>query len=265
MPNPTFSIILPTYNRAHILWRAVQSVLDQSLEDWELIVIDDGSEDCTLRLLEEFHHPSIDVTSTVNRGPSAARNTGIGRATGEFVAYLDSDNRWHPDFLKTFSEYIAEYPEHVLWYCGQHCRFWERRNDGSWVLENEKDLPRAQYALSEVLGLAGADTNSMVHRRLDVSGVVAWDEDCNWLEDWDFFLRVTLAFPGQLKWVPEILYEYRQVHGEGADGICAEAREDRTAEHTARQYLLEKWRDTLTAEGRRKLGRSVADLQPIRA
>ena len=95
--------------------------------------------------------------------------------------------------------------------------------------------------------------------------MVGWDEDCRWLEDWDFFLRVCLAFPGRVRWVPEILMEYRQVHGDGADGICAEAREAGTAEFEARQYLLEKWRDRLTAEGVEKLARPLESLRPVRA
>jgi glycosyltransferase involved in cell wall biosynthesis len=240
-------------------------VVDQTEDDWELIVINDGSTDCTVRLIEEFRDSRIQVISRCNSGPSAARNTGISQAAGEFIAYLDSDNRWNPRFLSTFLAYIRREPEEVLWYCGQHSTFWERTLDGKWLLECEKEEPRAQYSLPEVLSLAGADTSAMVHRRSIMGQVSGWDEDCRWLEDWDFFLRVHLAFPGRVKWVPEVLLEYRQVHGAGADGIAAEARESRSVEHAGRQYLLKKWREQLTATGEAKLDIAEEDLRRIRA
>jgi glycosyltransferase involved in cell wall biosynthesis len=73
---PLFSIILPTYNRAYVLWRAIQSVLAQTEARWELIVVDDGSTDDTSRLLEEFPDICLRSVKTENRGPSAARNLG---------------------------------------------------------------------------------------------------------------------------------------------------------------------------------------------
>lgn len=139
MAKPMFSVILPTYNRAHVLWRAVQSVVDQTDGDWELVVADDGSTDCTLRLLEEFRDPRIQVFSIENCGPSAARNFGLAHASGELTAYLDSDNRWYRHFLATFREHIAMEPGNVLWYCGQRALFWERSRDGEWRLAGRND------------------------------------------------------------------------------------------------------------------------------
>src|SRR5689334_13904910 len=96
---PLFSIVLPTYNRAYVLWRAIQSVLAQSEYRWELIVVDDGSTDDTYRLLEEFRDSRIKSIKTENNGPSAARNIGGQLAVAPYLAYLDSDNTWHPEFL----------------------------------------------------------------------------------------------------------------------------------------------------------------------
>ncbi len=81
----------------------------------------------------------------------------------------------------------------------------------------------------------------MVHRRSILETVGGWDEECRWGEDWDFFLHVFLRYPDGVKWIPHILVEYRQVFGTGADGICAEARENKDAEVRGRQYLLKKW------------------------
>lgn len=73
-----------------------------------------------------------------------------------------------------------------------------------------------------------------------------------------------MAFPGRVIWVPEILVEYRQVHGDGADGICGEARENPAIEYECRQYLIKKWGSQLTPAGLKKLNRSKEDLLPRR-
>jgi glycosyltransferase involved in cell wall biosynthesis len=225
-----------------MLWKAIESVVAQTLADWELIIVDDGSTDCTERLVEEFRDERIRLVRQKNRGPSAARNRGLEAATAPLIGYLDSDNTWRPHFLATMQERIDAdaRSDDVLWYCGAHVRFWERSSDGTWSLAREFREPSRQYELDDVWALHGADTNCMVHRRGLADEIDGWDEKCQWLEDWDFFLRSSLAYPNGIRWIPEILVDYRQVHGTGADGICAEAREDGAAERTARQYLLDK-------------------------
>jgi glycosyltransferase involved in cell wall biosynthesis len=143
---PLFSIILPTYNCAYVPWRAIQSVLAQSEARWDLLVVDDGSTDDTSRLLEEFHDPRIRMVTTGRRGPSAARNLGCQLTAAPYIAYLDSDNTWHPDFLATMLEAIKSCPTEALWYCGQHTTFWRRTCDGEWTVEKTQDDLRAQYS-----------------------------------------------------------------------------------------------------------------------
>ncbi|MEM7133860.1 MAG: glycosyltransferase family A protein [Chloroflexota bacterium] len=238
---PLFSIILPTYNRAYVLWRSILSIIAQTEERWELIVVNDGSTDRTLRLLEEFGDPRIRVVTTTNQGPSAARNRGIKEAQAPFIAYLDSDNRWLPEFLAVMNETIERSPKCVFWHCGSIGTWWERGRHGTWKFISEKGGPAQPISYEGVWQMKAADTNCMVHRASVAEVVGGWDEQCRWVEDWDFFLRVYLAYPGQVQHVPDVLVEYRQVHGEGADGICGEAREDRTTEVAGRRYLLEKW------------------------
>ncbi len=146
---PLFSIILPTYNCAHVIWKAVQSVIAQSEPSWELIVVDDGSTHCTVRLLEEFHEPRIRVTAHDRRRPSAARNHGLALAGAPFVAYIDSDNTWHADFLAVMRAAIGTAGGSVLWYCGQHLTLWERTRAGRWTRVRERAIPRAQYMLDD--------------------------------------------------------------------------------------------------------------------
>jgi len=98
--NPTVSVIIPTYNRAHLLDRAIRSVLDQTYQDFELIVVDDGSSDPTAEVIATFADPRIYyLRHEKNRGAAAARNTGIEASQGDYVAFLDSDCEWLPKKL----------------------------------------------------------------------------------------------------------------------------------------------------------------------
>ena len=97
---PTVSIIIPTYNRQSLVQETIDSVLRQSLSDWELIVIDDGSTDETGAVLTERYGTSIRYVYQQNQGESAARNYGISLAQGKYVAFLDSDDLWLPNKLQ---------------------------------------------------------------------------------------------------------------------------------------------------------------------
>lgn len=263
--DPIFSIIIPTYNRAYVLWKAIESVLAQTEPRWEIIVVNDGSTDCTLRLLEEFQDERIRTLSVSNLGPSSARNRGVKLAQAPYVAYLDSDNTWHADFLEVMHGAIRQHGDGVLWYCGQNSTIWERTGDGKWTLIAQQAEPRQQFTSQEVWRLQGADTNCIVHRREILEAVGGWDEECHWIEDWDLFLRVFLKYPERVKWVPHILVEYRQVFGTGADGICGEARENRDAEIRARRYLLKKWGHHPCFDAAAKLSVQADDLMLVRA
>ncbi len=97
---PKFSVIIPTYNRAQRLCHTLQSVLNQEFENFEIIVIDDGSDDGSEESCSALDDPRIRYHWQENAGPAAARNNGVSRATGQYIAYLDSDDRWHKDYLK---------------------------------------------------------------------------------------------------------------------------------------------------------------------
>jgi glycosyltransferase involved in cell wall biosynthesis len=94
------SVILPTYNYAHYIEEAVESVLHQTFSDFELIIVDDGSTDDTQSVLSRIDDPRIQIVSTPNRGLCAACNEGLDRARGEFIAFLGADDRFRPDKLE---------------------------------------------------------------------------------------------------------------------------------------------------------------------
>ena len=99
---PYFSVIMPAFNRQQLIEVSVGSVLNQTFGDFELIVIDDGSTDNTVQILEQINDPRLIVLKQTNAGPGAARNRGIGVAKGEYVAFLDSDDLYLPWTLQIY-------------------------------------------------------------------------------------------------------------------------------------------------------------------
>lgn len=107
---PTFSVIIPTYNRAGLVVEAVQSVLDQTFDDHEIVVVDDGSTDDTYAALKPYFS-RIRYVWQENRGLAAARNRGIEEARGEFLAFLDSDDLFEPRMLEVVLETFQRHPD----------------------------------------------------------------------------------------------------------------------------------------------------------
>jgi glycosyltransferase involved in cell wall biosynthesis len=115
---PLISIIMPCHNAAAHLPSSVKSVLVQTFSDWELIAVDDGSVDDTLKWLKAQTDPRIHAHHQTNQGVSAARNAGLALAQGDYVAFLDSDDTWAPDFLALMRMALADRPDTVLVYSG---------------------------------------------------------------------------------------------------------------------------------------------------
>jgi glycosyltransferase involved in cell wall biosynthesis len=110
MSPPFFSIILATFNRAHLLPRALQSVVAQDFQDWELIVVDDGSTDETLRLMEPYpqREARIHLIQKEHSGLSRTRNAGIEKAKGLYTCFLDSDDEWKANHLSLHHQYLEK-------------------------------------------------------------------------------------------------------------------------------------------------------------
>jgi glycosyltransferase involved in cell wall biosynthesis len=103
-----FSIIMPTYNRAHLISRGIESVINQSFQNWELIVVDDGSLDNTKEVVESFFDKRIRYIYQENSERSVARNNGISHAQGEWICFLDSDDYFLNHHLETFKKHISD-------------------------------------------------------------------------------------------------------------------------------------------------------------
>ena len=115
----TVSVVIPTHNRIESLSIAIDSVLKQQYQKYEIIVVDDGSNDGTSEWCQK-NHPDIVLITQSNHGVSHARNRAIELARGEWIALLDSDDRWYPEKLSVQMKAIAENPELRLCHCDEH-------------------------------------------------------------------------------------------------------------------------------------------------
>ena len=109
-----FSVVIPLYNKEHYIEATIRSVLNQTCQDFEVLVVDDGSRDNSLALARKFECDKVRIIHQENQGVSVARNTGILNAKGEFIAFLDADDEWRPEYLATINELTDKYPESAI-------------------------------------------------------------------------------------------------------------------------------------------------------
>lgn len=108
---PTVTVIVPLYNKVSYVRRALDSVLAQTFDDFECVVVDDGSTDEGPEIVKSYSDPRIRLVRQANAGPAAARNRGVKESTAPWVAFLDADDEWLPDFLRMSIEALANHPE----------------------------------------------------------------------------------------------------------------------------------------------------------
>jgi glycosyltransferase involved in cell wall biosynthesis len=187
------SVVIPTYNRASKVIRAVASVLYQTFTDYEIIVVDDGSRDGTsdrlaplARHIRYLHHHS-------NLGVSAARNTGIKASRSPFIAFLDSDDYWLPEKLSIQMDFFRHCPEAVA--C-QTEEVWIRK--GIRVNPRRRHLKPSGDIFESSLKLCLVSPSSVMLRRSLFSEVGLFDEDLPACEDYDLWLRISCRYPVSL-------------------------------------------------------------------
>jgi glycosyltransferase involved in cell wall biosynthesis len=178
------SIIIPTYNRAETLIRAMNSVLYQTCQNFELIIVDDGSTDETREVVESRHDPRIRyLRHAHNRGPSAARNTGMRAAKGNYIAWLDSDDEWFPNKLEEQLRIFGPGPNPV-----------EASSTGYYIhskSSNRKVIPftSSSWSRSLLLRCDLAPGSTLLFRRSVLSEIGYLDEQLIRYEDWDWLIR----------------------------------------------------------------------------
>jgi O-antigen biosynthesis protein len=234
---PLVSVVVPTYNRATLVCRAVRSVLAQTFPDYEVLVVDDGSTDETEEAVRSIPDPRVHyLRQSRNRGVSAARNRGIRAARGEFIAFLDSDDEWLPEKLERQVRVLQEAPEEVgLVYSGV------RSVDGSgsgWTFR-----PRHRGDVyGEILEANPIHSGSSVMVRRNVVRTAGFfDEGIPAIEDFDYWIRIARFY--RFEAVDEPLVRYHDVDGLDRKSLSTE---DNLA---AREWLFRKHRREMGRAG----------------
>lgn len=202
LDNPRFSVIIPVYNGERFIGETIQSVLAQTYNAAEIIVVDDGSSDHTAAVVER-HSDEIPVcyVRQQNKGPSAARNHGVSLARGDWIAFLDSDDLWYPHKLQTHRDYIMNHSDVALFWCDMSNidEYGQARRD------SKGQDPLAQIIFNNpVCPLP----SSVVMRKNIFAQTTGFNPVLRCYEDVEFFFRLANSFP--VMYIPERLFAYRK-------------------------------------------------------
>jgi glycosyltransferase involved in cell wall biosynthesis len=181
-PIPEISIILPTYNRAKHLPKAIESVINQTYEDWELIIIDDGSKDDTFAAINPYLDSlRIRYIKHKNRKAGYARNAGIQASYGQYITFIDSDDIYFPNHLQTRIDYMKSHPELDLIYGG----YQTDTDEDIWVVD--------YFNQDRLVNLKECVTNTFFGKR-EVFFELQGFNNFVYGEDTDFWLRAEQTF-----------------------------------------------------------------------
>lgn len=186
---PLVSVVIPAYNRAGLIERAVHSALSQTFPDLEVIVVDDGSSDNThdrIETLQKNDHRIRYICHETNQGAQAARNTGIRSAKGQYIAFLDSDNEWLPEKLqKQMALFLNKTDSLGAVYCGYH-----KISAAGSILAEYKPQHRG-FVYKQTLSEWLTDTSTLVVRRDILEKIHGLNEKVRAYQEWDLCIRLS--------------------------------------------------------------------------
>ncbi len=204
MPGPFFSIIIPTYDRKHFVRIAVNSVLNQTFPDYELLIIDDGSNDGTKEFIREITRRCSSAPEKIryfyqrHHGVSCARNAGIKEARGEFILFLDSDDRFCRRKLERTKIHIEQHPGVKVFHTEE---IWYR--NGKLLTPKAYHKKPSGFVFPHALKLCSISISTAAVKREIFAAAGGFDPALPACEDYDFWLRVTWRYPVLL--IPEWL------------------------------------------------------------
>ncbi len=181
------SIIMPTFNRKNIISRAIGSVLNQFFKNYELIIVDDGSDDGSEDFIKGkyskfFNSNRIKFFKLDHQGVSAARNFGLSHASGNIIAYLDSDNEWNSKYLFSMLSMLDENNQYNCAYCD--VKITNQNTGKSYILNQD-------FNRKKILGTSFIDLNGFIHEKHLFDERGGFDENLTRLVDWDLIIRYT--------------------------------------------------------------------------
>jgi len=200
------SVIMPVYNVEKYVAESIQSVLDQTYSDFELNIVNDGSTDNTANVVRSFQDARIRLITQENKGVSVARNKGIEAALGDYIAFLDGDDLWCPDFLAKMIAKTAQVKTNVV-YCGHFTLFENGREK-----HHEQPYPEGNILRDFLLDKIPINICTvLVNRKLLFDNNILFTAGCALGEDREFITKILCLAPAAS--VPTKLMKYRHRHG----------------------------------------------------
>jgi len=201
---PRVSIVIPTYNRERLIGATLDSVMAQTFQDFEVVVVDDGSTDGTAELVRAYG-ARVRYLYQPNQGQGAARNTGLRAARGELVAFLDSDDLWEPNKLALQLAALADRPDCPWIYTDAFV--FDGATGRRQFLFSRQCRPHEGMVADRLLRMNFIASPTPVIRREVFDRVGMFNELTPQVEDWDMWLRIAARYP--IAYVPEALAGYR--------------------------------------------------------
>ena len=195
------SVVVPLFNKAKYVARCLDSILGQTFGDFELIVVNDGSTDASEAVVASYTDRRVRMINQPNAGPGAARNRGLGEARGEYVAFLDADDEWLPQYLESGINILDATPEAVSVSCGHTegpaykdlTEFWRKRGLSEGFHRVDSDTA-PKLLVYMVAYMHPCSTLSRITALQTLGGFYAQDR-CRYAEDAFLFAQVLLKFP----------------------------------------------------------------------
>lgn len=182
------SVIIPTYNRVYTLKRAIDSVLNQSYKNFELIIVDDGSNDETPNLIKSYTDKLLYIR-VQHKGPAYARNIGIKISRYNYIAFLDSDDWWNKNKLLSQLDYMAKHPTYAISHTQE---VWYK--NGKILNQKKRHRKYGGYIFERCLPLCAVGISTVIIKREVFEDVGYFDESLPACEDYDFWLRTSLKY-----------------------------------------------------------------------
>ena len=182
------SVIIPTFNRLDLLKRAIESVLNQSIKPYDIIVVDDGSTDDTSEMIQQ-KYKSINLIKQKNSGVSAARNNGIKNAQGDWIALLDSDDEWGENKLEEQVNNLTDNPKYEFCHTNE---IWIR--NGIRVNQKKRHKKYGGFIFDKCLDICRISPSSVLFNKNILNHVGWFDEKLPVCEDYDLWLRITADY-----------------------------------------------------------------------
>ena len=202
---PRVSAIIPVFNAARTIGAALESIQAQTFRDFEIIAVDDGSTDAGLDVLASFR-ATVKLLRQPNQGPSAARNYGVRESSGEYLAFLDADDRWRPTMLERLVAALDLHRDASMAYCDVAVIDSEGRPLMT-ALAGERDAPSVDDMLERLRPIM---PSGVVMRRTALDAAGGWPERLTSFED--VFLWLLMREQGEFVHVPDVLAEWRFAH-----------------------------------------------------